>query len=47
MIEQPMRGRSAWHPGDGATRMFTAANEQLHRLLSGQRNRWPDNPDRN
>jgi len=21
---QPMRGRSAWHPGDGATRMFTA-----------------------
>ena len=23
MIDQPMRGRSAWHPGDGATRMFT------------------------
>ena len=29
MIDQPMRGRSAWHPGDGATRMFTAANEQF------------------
>ena len=27
MIDQPMRGRSAAHPGDGATRMFTAANE--------------------
>ncbi|MBU6256835.1 MAG: alpha/beta fold hydrolase [Burkholderiales bacterium] len=24
MIDQPMRGRSAWHPADGATRMFTA-----------------------
>ena len=29
MIDQPMRGRSAWHPGDGATRMFTANNEQF------------------
>jgi pimeloyl-ACP methyl ester carboxylesterase len=29
MIDQPMRGRSAWHPGDGATRMFTAQNEQF------------------
>ena len=29
MIDQPMRGRSAWHPGDGPTRMFTAANEDL------------------
>jgi pimeloyl-ACP methyl ester carboxylesterase len=29
MIDQPMRGRSAWHPGDGATRMFTAKNEQF------------------
>lgn len=24
MIDQPMRGRSAWHPSDGATRMFSA-----------------------
>jgi pimeloyl-ACP methyl ester carboxylesterase len=29
MIDQPMRGRSAYHPGDGATRMFTAENEQF------------------
>ena len=29
MIDQPMRGRSAWHPGDGATRMFTTQNEQF------------------
>ena len=24
-----LRGRSALHPGDGATRMFTAANEEF------------------
>jgi len=24
MVDQPMRGRSAWHPADGATRMFSA-----------------------
>jgi pimeloyl-ACP methyl ester carboxylesterase len=29
MIDQPMRGRSAVHPADGATRMFTAQNEQF------------------
>jgi len=29
MIDQPMRGRSAIHPADGATRMFTAQNEQF------------------
>ena len=29
MIDQPMRGRSAYHPADGATRMFTAENEQF------------------
>ena len=29
MIDQPMRGRSAWHPGDGATRMFTAAERTI------------------
>jgi pimeloyl-ACP methyl ester carboxylesterase len=27
MIDQPMRGRSAPHPSDGPTRMFTAKNE--------------------
>src|SRR6201995_936727 len=29
MIAQPMGGRSAWHPADGATRMFTAKREQF------------------
>ncbi|HEY5064816.1 MAG TPA: hypothetical protein VIJ04_08380 [Xanthobacteraceae bacterium] len=29
MIDQPMRGRSAYHPGDGATRMFTTENEEF------------------
>jgi pimeloyl-ACP methyl ester carboxylesterase len=29
MIDQPMRGRSAWHPGDGPTRMFTAEQEAM------------------
>jgi pimeloyl-ACP methyl ester carboxylesterase len=29
MIDQPMRGRSAYHPADGATRMFTVENEQF------------------
>src|SRR5438105_4760279 len=28
MIDQPMRGRSACHRGDGATRMCTAPHEQ-------------------
>ncbi len=41
LIEQPMRGRSAWHPGDGATRMFTA--QELERLFTGTsaRGNWP------
>ena len=29
MIDQPMRGRSAPHPADGPTRMFTAKNEEF------------------
>lgn len=33
LIEQPMRGRSAWHPSDGTTRMFTA--NELERLFTG------------
>ena len=28
MIDQPMRGRSAEHPSDGPTRMFTVGNEE-------------------
>src|SRR5215469_9414220 len=29
MVDQPARGRSAPHPGDGPTRMFTAKNEEF------------------
>ena len=41
MIDQPMRGRSAWHPGDGATRMFTAANEQFQFTAIETEGTWP------
>lgn len=33
LVEQAMRGRSAWHPSDGATRMFTT--RELERLFTG------------
>ena len=41
MMDQPMRGRSAWHPGDGATRMFTAANEQFQFTAIASDGTWP------
>jgi pimeloyl-ACP methyl ester carboxylesterase len=41
MIDQPMRGRSAYHPGDGATRMFTAANEQFQFTAIETDGTWP------
>ncbi len=41
MIDQPMRGRSAWHPGDGATRMFTAKNEQFQFTAIESDGTWP------
>jgi pimeloyl-ACP methyl ester carboxylesterase len=41
MIDQPMRGRSAWHPGDGATRMFTAENEQFQFTAIETDGTWP------
>jgi pimeloyl-ACP methyl ester carboxylesterase len=41
MIDQPMRGRSAWHPGDGATRMFTAAQEEFQFTASEVTGTWP------
>src|SRR5882762_4073821 len=41
MIDQPMRGRSATHPGDGATRMFTAANEQFQFTAIETDGTWP------
>jgi pimeloyl-ACP methyl ester carboxylesterase len=41
MIDQPMRGRSAWHPGDGATRMFTAAQEAFQFTANAVKGNWP------
>jgi pimeloyl-ACP methyl ester carboxylesterase len=41
MIDQPMRGRSAIHPGDGATRMFTAENEQFQFTAIESDGTWP------
>src|SRR5438874_10937555 len=41
MIDQPMRGRSAAHPGDGATRMFTAQNEQFQFTAIETDGTWP------
>jgi hypothetical protein len=41
MIDQPMRGRSAYHPGDGATRMFTAENEQFQFTAIETNGTWP------
>ena len=41
MIDQPMRGRSAWHPGDGATRMFTAPNEEFQFTAIETAGNWP------
>jgi pimeloyl-ACP methyl ester carboxylesterase len=41
MIDQPMRGRSAYHPADGATRMFTAQNEQFQFTAIESDGTWP------
>jgi pimeloyl-ACP methyl ester carboxylesterase len=41
MIDQPMRGRSAAHPTDGPTRMFTAANEEGQFTAIENEARWP------
>jgi pimeloyl-ACP methyl ester carboxylesterase len=41
MIDQPMRGRSAWHPGDGTTRMFTAPNEEFQFTAIETAGTWP------
>jgi pimeloyl-ACP methyl ester carboxylesterase len=41
MIDQPMRGRSAWHPGDSATRMFTAQQEEFQFTANAVRGTWP------
>jgi pimeloyl-ACP methyl ester carboxylesterase len=36
-----MRGRSAYHPGDGKTRMFTAANEEFQFTAIETAGTWP------
>ncbi|HEY2135706.1 MAG TPA: alpha/beta hydrolase, partial [Xanthobacteraceae bacterium] len=41
MIDQPMRGRSAYHPDDGKTRMFTAANEEFQFTAIETAGTWP------
>ena len=41
MIDQPMRGRSAYHPADGKTRMFTAANEEFQFTAIETAGSWP------
>jgi pimeloyl-ACP methyl ester carboxylesterase len=41
MIDQPMRGRSAYHPADGKTRMFTAANEEFQFTAIETAGTWP------
>jgi pimeloyl-ACP methyl ester carboxylesterase len=41
MIDQPSRGRSAWHPGDGPTRMFTAQQEAFQFTANAVKGTWP------
>jgi pimeloyl-ACP methyl ester carboxylesterase len=42
MIDQPMRGRSAEHPSDGPTRMFTVATEEWQFTASeSAEGTWP------
>lgn len=41
MIDQPMRGRSAWHPSDGPTRMFMAPGEELQFTAIESMGTWP------
>jgi hypothetical protein len=41
MIDQPMRGRSAWHPADGPTRMFSAEQEEFQFTASEVFGTWP------
>jgi pimeloyl-ACP methyl ester carboxylesterase len=38
LVDQPMRGRSAWHPNDGATRNYTARTVEAQFTAYAQ---WP------
>jgi pimeloyl-ACP methyl ester carboxylesterase len=41
MIDQPSRARSAWHPSDGATRMFAPQREEFQFTASEILGNWP------
>jgi len=41
MVDQPMRGRSAVHPSDGATRMFSAPQEEFQFTAPELTGTWP------
>ena len=41
MIDQPMRGRSAWHPADGATRMFSTQAIEAQFTATAELGNWP------
>lgn len=41
VMDQPMRGRSAWHPGDGATRVMTVAQAETQLTASITSAAWP------
>ena len=41
MVDQPMRGRSASHPDDGKTRMFTAQGEEFQFTAIEVAGSWP------
>lgn len=41
MLDQPMRGRSAWHPGDGPTRVMSVAQAETQLTASATSAAWP------
>jgi len=41
MLDQPMRGRSAWHPSDGGTRMFSAQAIESQFTSTSDLGNWP------
>ena len=41
MVDQPMRGRSAWHPSDGPTRMFTVQQIEFQFTANAVAGTWP------
>ena len=40
MVHPPLRGRSAWHPGDGETRMFPPRKEEFQFTANAVRGTW-------